>query len=57
VTTEDIPAHYYFSTACLHAKHQACRQTCKFCHEPCRCECHPDLAETVIRTRPVARLE
>jgi hypothetical protein len=33
-------AHDYLSTACHHGLHARCRLTCKFCAEPCRCECH-----------------
>lgn len=35
--------HRYVSTACLHGLHSRCRDTCKFCGEPCHCtalECH-----------------
>ena len=31
---------HYLSTACIHAHHDACRVTCKFCPAPCRCVCH-----------------
>lgn len=43
--------HLYVSTACWHANndidehydlHQECRQTCKFCDQPCACWCHSD---------------
>lgn len=40
--------HTYVSTACWHQMHHTCRQTCKHCDEPCRCECHqgdPDVGE------------
>lgn len=32
--------HRYFSTACLHERHDDCRMVCKFCPSPCRCDCH-----------------
>lgn len=32
--------HIYASTACQHEIHDRCRKVCKFCQEPCRCECH-----------------
>jgi len=31
---------HYTSTACLHDRHDECRQTCKFCSAACRCACH-----------------
>lgn len=33
-------AAHYFSTYCLHDRHDECRVTCKFCPAPCRCSCH-----------------
>lgn len=38
-------ACHYFSTYCIHGFHadhpdQQCRENCKFCHAPCRCDCH-----------------
>lgn len=35
--------HSYYSTACNHEQHESCRKKCKFCMEPCRCECHGTL--------------
>jgi hypothetical protein len=35
-------ALHYTSTACQHAKHAECRQTCKFCNAPCACPCHDE---------------
>lgn len=32
--------HVYVSTYCIHNAHDACRQTCKTCQAPCRCQCH-----------------
>jgi hypothetical protein len=32
--------HDYLSTACYHKMHWRCRQFCKFCGVPCKCECH-----------------
>src|SRR5687767_10005861 len=32
--------HDYLSTACFHGLHDRCRRECKFCAQPCRCECH-----------------
>ena len=40
VPSQNIQAHDYLSTACLHDKHQACRRECKFCPSVCKCECH-----------------
>lgn len=34
------PPHRYTSTACVHGEHAACRGTCKFCADACRCPCH-----------------
>lgn len=34
--------HHYLSTACFHGKHNACRETCKFCTAECYCICHPE---------------
>ena len=31
---------HYWSTACIHDRHDECRRTCKFCDQPCRCSCH-----------------
>jgi len=55
--SKDLANHWYYSTACLHEKHEACRQTCKFCHDPCHCECHPDITETMISRRKVTQVE
>ena len=35
--------HRYLSTACLHEAHELCRRACKWCGEPCLCECHGGL--------------
>lgn len=32
--------HQYVSTACQHGLHDRCRQACKFCQTPCKCEHH-----------------
>lgn len=32
-------AHYY-STHCLHHKHEECKVTCRHCPERCKCHCH-----------------
>lgn len=43
--------HRYVSTACLHGLHSRCRDTCKFCGEPCRCtslECHHESDSHVV---------
>lgn len=32
--------HPYTSTACQHALHSRCRQSCKFCAARCMCACH-----------------
>lgn len=32
--------HDYLSTACHHGLCVDCRLACKFCGEPCRCNCH-----------------
>lgn len=32
-------AHYY-STACLHTKHDRCPGQCEFCTRSCMCSCH-----------------
>lgn len=38
--------HDYLSTTCYHAisdgtvPHERCRDQCKWCGSPCRCECH-----------------
>lgn len=32
--------HHYWSTACVHLKHDECRLTCKFCATACVCGCH-----------------
>lgn len=34
--------HIYVSTACQHELHDRCREVCKFCAEPCACECHQE---------------
>jgi hypothetical protein len=53
--------HVYVSTACHHGKHGKCRNTCKYCDEPCACrECDHasarDLPEPwVDQARGVAR--
>lgn len=31
---------HYWSTYCIHGRHNECRRTCKTCEAPCRCECH-----------------
>lgn len=36
-------AAHYFSTYCIHGHHADCRETCKFCSDGCRCECHTDV--------------
>lgn len=41
VPLRDCP-HEYTSTACHHGLHEQCRQRCKFCDTPCRCECHKE---------------
>jgi len=38
--------HLYVSTACRHGACGSCRNTCKYCDEPCRHECHPQKAAT-----------
>ena len=52
--------HQYVSTACLHGLHQRCIETCKFCGEPCLCECeHPgdtDIALVERLAQAVSRL-
>ena len=40
--------HDYESTACLHGKHERCRQRCKFCNVSCRCDCHDNDDETDV---------
>lgn len=40
VAAQHNTRHRYLSTACLHGLHETCRLTCKFCAEPCLCECH-----------------
>ena len=35
--------HEYISTACFHGKCGSCRNTCKFCGNPCRCDHHGSL--------------
>lgn len=35
---------HYYSTACLHTKHDQCKGDCKFCHRPCGCSCHTESA-------------
>ena len=43
-----VAFHAYRSTACLHNWHEACRKYCKWCEEPCRCDCHqPKRAKNV----------
>ena len=37
---DDIIPHVYMSTACMHDKHDCCRDRCKFCGAACDCECH-----------------
>jgi CHC2 zinc finger len=36
----DVVYHDYVSTACVHDRHERCRQFCKFCGVKCRCACH-----------------
>lgn len=31
---------HYTSTACMHALHLRCRDTCKWCQRACGCDCH-----------------
>jgi hypothetical protein len=31
---------HYTSTACIHALHLRCRDTCKWCDRACGCDCH-----------------
>lgn len=35
-------ATHYFSTYCIHDLHESCRDSCKFCPETCRCDCHEE---------------
>jgi hypothetical protein len=42
-------SHDYLSTACSHGLHDRCRRTCKFCRAPCRCGCHADSRELLVR--------
>lgn len=46
-------AHLYVSTGCVHNEHGSCRQTCKFCGEPCICPCHPGGVQSVEPISPV----
>jgi hypothetical protein len=39
-TSDPGGAHTYTSTACIHARHDQCRLTCKFCQARCLCTCH-----------------
>jgi len=31
---------HYWSTYCIHDRHDECRLTCKTCKAPCLCTCH-----------------
>lgn len=31
---------HYFSTSCIHEKHEECARTCSICGSPCQCSCH-----------------
>ena len=33
---------HYYSTYCIHGRHDECRRTCKTCTAPCLCPCHKD---------------
>ena len=46
-------AHLYVSTACIHSEHGSCRNTCKFCGDPCVCPCHPGGAQAAEPLSPV----
>jgi len=47
--------HAYLSTACQHALHSDCRRDCKFCSEPCRCDCHRGAeVPAIVPTPPAA---
>lgn len=35
-----LGSHRYLSTACIHNKHDVCRETCKYCGNHCVCNCH-----------------
>jgi hypothetical protein len=48
--------HAYVSTACYHDQCTQCRNTCKFCNAPCRCEHHAeDLVEAPVSWLDQAR--
>lgn len=58
--------HVYLSTACQHEMidgnpglHASCRQTCKYCDQPCSCTRHPEgataVAPWVDQARMIAR--
>lgn len=52
-------SHNYLSTACLHGLHDRCRENCKFCAAPCRCECHsvqPAPEDSKARAEEIERL-
>jgi hypothetical protein len=38
-----VITHQYVSTACMHSRHDRCRERCKFCGMHCRCACHIDV--------------
>ncbi len=52
--------HYYVSTACAHRQCGSCRQTCKYCGDPCHHGCHegdpPKVVSPVDEARDIARL-
>lgn len=31
---------HYYSTACVHLKHDKCKGKCGYCGRPCNCSCH-----------------
>jgi hypothetical protein len=41
---------HYYSTACLHTKHDQCKGDCKFCRRPCGCSCHTASADAGAET-------
>ena len=49
MSEEDDTEHIYFSTWCLHKKHDKCKRSCKSCASPCTCVCHVD--EQVIKVQ------
>lgn len=46
--------HAYYSSACHHGRHSDCRHLCRYCGEPCICNCHrlQDLSEAFSEEEP-----